>query len=304
MKYLYILLFIIPLSLSASDNVPHATFTKVDKNWEYSQNFESLAIVDDLGELGYVRNKDGDYWIQGVTLPGWYLSCNIAEKYNATFTQANGIAWGVYEYSGFYSYGYVNSTNITQKNRDNKTNAECIESRSLGGLTSKKQMETLYYGVIIKNNTGKTIISLDISYTGHLWKSYHKPKYGSNYNKEIIEFSYVINPEVTVKDSKSMRTPVITDNELSPARVTQLDFTVPIKNDAYQFHKSDKDKEYGKIDGQLKQNKQTVSGVISGINIPDGATILLRWKDNALASSGHGYGKSIDNLKVVVKSTK
>lgn len=263
------------------DPYPMAKFIYDEENWVYSQDFNSLVWQTESDAYKEKSYAEGAYWIKGETLPGWYLS--RTGKANAgTFRIDNG---AVYTAASFLSFGYL--TKASKPNTD-KTDEECL-NRCLGSITNTASGGVAMMGVVIKNNTSKTIRSLAISYSGHLWK-------GPNNNQarqEKLEFSYAVNPTIILADQNLNNTDIM-DNIVLGTAYPALDFNCPYPNEtggAILF---------GKMDGYAAQNMKEISGTLTVV-IPPKGRILIRWKDEALDGESHNYGKAIDNLKVVAK---
>jgi hypothetical protein len=146
----------------------------------YNQNFDSLA------------NSGTPAWTNDSTLPGWYLSTDATPSVTSymvgTGTSTNG---------GFYSFGASSST-----------------ERALGGLGSNSYYGGSgtgkgYIGVILQNQTGGTITTLSVSYTGEQWRN------GNNTAIHSLTFAYAVSASL----------PSLT---ASGTAVPALDFAGPI----------------------------------------------------------------------------
>lgn len=253
------------------------SFDEDKKEWIYSQDFNSLLWKST--DNPYTNYNYSDYWSQGVTLQGWYLS--RAEGSNtASFRIDNGAQ---YTAAAFSSYGYL--TKNAKPNAD-KTDEDCLD-RSLGSTTNTSSGAKNMMGVVIKNNTDKVIRKLAISYSGHLWKGAATVKE----RVEKLEFSYAVNPSIHLTKDTLNNTDIMDDVVLGTNFPT-LDFAVPATNEAQGAAN------YGKMDGRDPRNMKEISASLP-VLIPQNGTILLRWKDEAQAGESHNYGKAIDNLKIV-----
>ncbi len=143
--------------------------------------------------------------------------------------------------------------------------------RALGGLGSNSYYGASgsgkgYIGLILQNQTGATFTSLDISYTGEQWRN------GGNATVQSLTFSYIISASI----------PTLT----APGTAfSALDFASPTHTTTS-----------GALDGNLAANRTGLSSTITGIVIPDGWYIMLRWID--LNDSGNDHGLAIDDLSV------
>ena len=145
--------------------------------------------------------------------------------------------------------------------------------RALGGLGSNSYyggsgVGKGYIGLILQNQTGADINTLSVSYTGEQWR-------GGNTSVQSLTFSYVVSSSL----------PTLTD---SGTAYPALDFASPINTSA------------GALDGNSSNNRTELSSTITGLTIPDGYYVLLRWTD--LNDSGSDHGLAIDDLSVSANS--
>lgn len=190
----------------------------------YTQNFNTLITTG-----------------TSSTLPtGWRL---LETGTNANTTLAADA--GATSTGNTYSYG-------TGTNTD----------RALGGLLSGSLVPT--FGVQITNNTGATITSLTISYTGEQWRC------GTAARTDQLDFQYSTS-------ATSLSTGTWTD-------FNTLDFLSPATSTT------------GAKDGNAAANRTAKSGVITGLSIANGTTFWLRWND--FDASGADDGLSIDDFSI------
>ena len=124
-----------------------------------------------------------------VTIPGWYS----ARTGTGTTIVAND---GTNAAGNLYSFG-------TGTNTD----------RALGSVgSSNAAVGNLFWGILLTNNTGSTITSLDVAYTGEQWRN-------SAAAAQTIAFSYVTGASFTGS---------LADFQAAGTNVTALDFTSPI----------------------------------------------------------------------------
>jgi len=143
--------------------------------------------------------------------------------------------------------------------------------RALGSIASGTS-GTLAYGVRFANDTGTDISSILISYTGEQWRN------GGNVNPHSLAFSYLISSTpITSADSGEIN---------SWTAFTALDFITPTVGATAST-----------LDGNAAANRQVFSGVLlTGVIVPAGSEIFLRWKDPNEAGVDHGV--AIDDLTV------
>lgn len=134
--------------------------------------------------------------------------------------------------------------------------------RAFGGLLSGSLVPTI--GVQITNNTGATINSISISYTGEEWRL------GTAGRADQLDFQYSMN-------ATSLSTGTWTDHNA-------LDFATPVTTTT------------GAKDGNAAANRTAKSATITGLSIANGATFWLRWND--LDASGADDGLAIDDFSI------
>jgi hypothetical protein len=137
--------------------------------------------------------------------------------------------------------------------------------RALGSLCSSTNKPR--YGVGFTNNTGSTITSLAISYTGEQWRS---GDIAAVPDSLILEYSTTAT--------------AINDTLSSWSQNYALMFNSVITNLSNTA-----------LDGNLPANRIAKNGTIN-VTIPNGATIFLRWDDISIAGSDDGL--AIDDLNI------
>jgi len=138
--------------------------------------------------------------------------------------------------------------------------------RAFGGLQSGSLIPTV--GVKFVNNTGSTITSLHVRYTGEQWRLGASPRTQG----DRLDFQYSLNASWL-----SNGTWVNDDS---------LDFSSPILSGTV-----------GALNGNLMGNFRVREDVISGLSIPAGGTFWFRWNDFNVASSDDALG--IDDFSII-----
>ncbi|MBE0646130.1 MAG: T9SS type A sorting domain-containing protein [Bacteroidetes bacterium] len=197
----------------------------------YTQDFNTLI---NTGSASFVSNS---------TISGWYHArTGTGDLIVAGTGSSNSGA--------LYSFGAASST-----------------ERALGSVgSSNGAVGNLWWGVRLVNNTGATITSLAISYTGEQWR------YSGTAAAQTVTFSYQTGTNLT-----SLTTGSWTD-------VTALDFTSPIISGTTSA-----------LDGNLPANQTVLSTVLS-ITLSPGDEVMLRWYDPDHSGSDHGL--AIDDFSV------
>lgn len=139
--------------------------------------------------------------------------------------------------------------------------------RALGTVLAGNQSFSI--GGSFVNNTGGSIASLAISFVGEQWRL------GTQGRADRIDFQYSL-------DATSLATGTWTD-------VNALDFSTP--NMAASV---------GATDGNAVGNFTAVSGTITGLSIPNGTTVWIRWTD--FNAQGSDDGLAVDDLSVTGQS--
>ncbi len=139
--------------------------------------------------------------------------------------------------------------------------------RALGGLQSGTLIPVI--GACFTNNTGTTVASLDISYTGEQWRIANIV--AARDDRLDFQFS---------TDASSLTTGAWTD-------VNGLDFTNPVKTAAAA----------SALDGNNATNRTSVSSSVTSQSIANGATFWIRWND--LNASGADDGLAVDDFSLI-----
>ena len=196
----------------------------------YTQDFDTLANAGTSG-----------------TLPtGWYFD-ETGTNANTLYTAGTGSA----NSGDTYSFGASGS------------NERAFGTLLSGSLTS-------VIGAKFTNNTGLTITSLDVSYTGEQWRLGTSNRTTSpTVDKLLFQ---------TSTDATSLTTGTYTG-------VSALDFSSPVTTGTV-----------GALNGNTAANRTTVSATISNLSIANGATFFIRWTD--LDASGADDGLAIDDFSI------
>jgi len=156
--------------------------------------------------------------------------------------------------SGWYFFETGTNANTTYTAGTGSDNAgdtysfglTLANDRALGGLRSSNLVPT--FGAGFTNNTGGTITSITISYTGEMWRLGYAGRY------DRLDFQYSTN-------ATSLTDGTWTD-------VDALDFTSPDVNGSV-----------GARDGNNNTYRTSISNTITGLSISNGSTFWIRWID-------------------------
>jgi hypothetical protein len=195
-------------------------------NTTYSENFDTL---DQTG-------------VSSTTPVAW-TRAESGTNANTTYTANNGSSTT----GDTYSYGTIGSSD-----------------RALGGLRTSTPSLVPTVGAFFRNDTGSTINTLQIAYTGEEWRL------GSAGRTDQLDFQYSTN-------ATSLTTGTWTD-------VNALDFTTPNTTTT------------GAKDGNNVANRTAISNTITGLTLAPGATVWIRWTD--LDVSGADDGLAVDDFSI------
>lgn len=235
-------------------------------NVPYTQNF--LKVTGVSPDTEGLQSGGSNH----TNLPiGWAYS----ERTKSATTDADGL------YGSSNGGGEVNATGRGVFSFGITNTAE---DRALGAITGGGTGTVHYINIGVKfaNNTGETITSLTVQYTGEQWRRFVAISTGNspvtdghgNYPKSKLSFTYRIG-----------------DGLLDAGTwipVTQLDFESPVTNHV------------GLLDGNIAANREAKSLTISGLNIPNGTTFWLKWrKDSDIEGVGNNDGLAIDDFSLI-----
>src|SRR4029453_2520688 len=201
------------------------------------------------------------------------LGVPVTENFN---TLASGgtssvtpTGWGFSE-SGLNANGIYTTGNGSSNGGDTYSFGTTASDRALGGLRSGNLVPTL--GAAFTNNTGNTITSLAIMYTGEQWRAGV-----SNRNAaDRLDFQYST-------DATSLTTGTWTD-------FNSLDFSSPnILATA------------GPLNGNDPGNRANISATITGLSLAAGATVFIRWTDFDILNADDGL--AIDDFSLTGNGT-
>lgn len=196
----------------------------------YSQNFDALGIGNASVSGGNLNNRS-------TQLNGWYIANGTAA---ATALATNN---GSTNSGAVYNFGITSGSD-----------------RSLGSIYSGSFSPR--FGFYFTNNTGVTITSLKINYTGKTWRV------GSANRSDKLIFQYSTNASTLWGGSW-------TDfNALDYQNVSQS-----TTNSGSVLHSSN------------------ISGLITGISVANGSRIFIRWDD--MDATGADDGMAIDDFSMI-----
>jgi predicted extracellular nuclease len=148
--------------------------------------------------------------------------------------------------------------------------AAAASDRALGGLRSGTLNPTI--GAQFTNNTGSTVNSLDLSYTGEMWRA------GITNRNAADRLDFQLSTNAT-----SLLTGTWGD-------YNNLDFNSPNINTTA-----------GGLSGNVAGNRTALTFSITGLAIANGASFWIRWLDSDVASSDDGL--AIDDFSITPRAS-
>jgi len=195
---------------------------------------------------------------------------------NGTSTTLNTFpaGWGLAEQgtgnsaNGFYRAG----TGASNVGDARSFGAFSSQERAFGGIASGSVQAWL--GFAFTNNTGNTITSMSVSYTGEQWRAGD-----TNPLVDSLLFEYSLNATSTG------------DTSATWIAVSALNFLSPNPTGTINA---------GSLDGNLAGNQSALSSTITA-TVANSNTVHLRWRDIDLAGSDDGL--AVDNFTMTVTTS-
>ncbi len=181
------------------------------------------------------------------SVPAGWAFAEAGTNANATYTAGTGSG----NAGDTYSFG-----------------ATAAPERAFGGLQSGSLIPTV--GASFQNNTGGTITSLLVAYTGEQWRL------GALARVDRLDFQYSLN-------ATSLTTGTWID-------VDALDFTAPVTGPTV-----------GALDGNAAANRTAISSSIGALSIAPGAVFWIRFTDFNATGSDDGLG--VDDIALTASGT-
>jgi len=197
-------------------------------NTPYNQDFNSLASTG-----------------TSSAVPAGWAFAETGSNSNTAYTAGTGSGTG----GDTYSFGSTSATD-----------------RAFGGLLSGSLVPTI--GAHFINNTGQTITSITINYTGEQWRL------GATAREDRMDFQYST-------DATALLTGTWVD-------ANNLDFIAPVTTGTV-----------GALNGNAAANRTAIAAfTITGLSINDGSDFWIRWGDLNAAGADDGLG--IDDFTMSV----
>ncbi|MGZ5280698.1 MAG: hypothetical protein ACXWEY_00310 [Bacteroidia bacterium] len=140
--------------------------------------------------------------------------------------------------------------------------------RAIGAISASSHGDYAY-GLRMKNNTGSTIRAFMVTYTGEQWRN-------SRAVSQNLGFSYQVSNSAITSVSSASGTWTVID---------PLKFTSPVTGGTPNA-----------LDGNNAANRYTVSYLLTGLSVPNGAEIMFRWLDINHSKLDHAL--AIDDVTI------
>jgi len=256
-------------------NMMVASYTKNEEGvWQYKEDFDELCEYPNQHSETLAKGT----FVQGHYPEGWY-ACSSGNKLPDGI---NDVTWGTFNYfrigegshtgSGLYNFGAGNPA-VKSKNST---------YRSLGSLNDASN-RSIMYGVLIENNTGQQIKSLDVAYTGKVWRV------GTSSTAiDTLKFEYVVLTQQALLRQLRDRQKYLGD--VRARAMEELNFVTPSAMTATVDGTV-----ASKIDGDNDANQTRLSATLP-VSVNPGDVVLLRWTD--VDEQGEDQALAIDDLVV------
>jgi hypothetical protein len=190
-------------------------------------------------------------WTDDTTLTGWYAQFVAVTTNPTTYRADNSNAGAI------YSYG---------------TTTE----RAFGSVGSNGTGD-IYWAIKLTNNTGQTITSLSVGYTGEQWRAGGCTPTPCTPVAQTVDFQYQVVNAGVITDANTPTTGWLDHDP--------LDFTSPTPGSSTA----------ATLDGNAAANRTVLSSTVNVI-VNAGQEVWLRWKDINHANNDHSL--SIDDFSV------
>ena len=209
-----------------------------------TQNFDTLAT-----------SGTTNAWTDDSTLAGWFAQFSATPTNPTTYrADAGGSNTGA-----IYSWGTGTAT-----------------ERAFGSIGSGTPGD-IFWAIKLTNDTGSTITSLTINYTGEQWRAGGCQPTPCTPLAQTADFQYQVANAAVITDANTPTTGWLDHNA--------LDFTSPITGTSTA----------AALDGNAAANRTALSSTVS-VTVNPGQEVWLRWSDINHANNDHGL--SVDDFSV------
>lgn len=253
------ILFALPIAAIAQQKTVRAT-TTVNKSTAKKAARLNVPITT-LG-VPVIQNFDtlatsgtANTWTDDSTLTGWFAQFSAIPT-NPTTYRADA---GASNTGAIYSWGTGTAT-----------------ERAFGSIGSGTTGD-IFWGIKLTNDTGSTITSLAITYTGEQWRAGGCQPTPCTPLAQAADFQYQVANASAITDANTPSTGWL-DHDA-------LDFTSPIIGTSTA----------AALDGNAAANRTALSSTVT-VTVSPGQEVWLRWRDINHANNDHGL--SVDDFSV------
>ncbi|MFL6198393.1 MAG: ExeM/NucH family extracellular endonuclease [Thermoanaerobaculia bacterium] len=218
----------------------------------YTQSFDTLTT-----------SGTTNAWTDNSTLVGWYSQFQLQATNPTTYRADSGGS----NTGAIYSWGVAGVNPLTE--------------RALGSVASGTP-GTIFNAVRLVNNTGSTITSLIISFTGEQWRAGGCQPTPCTPLAQKLDFQYQVANAGVITDANTPTTGWL-DHDA-------LDFTSPVPGTSTA----------ATLDGNAAANRTALSATFA-VTVNAGQEVWLRWQDINDANNDHGL--SIDDFSLTPQAS-
>ena len=237
-----------PESININLTSATAPYTITVATASISLTSEDIATISFTGSYSEDFNTLEANTTSSIAPTGWLFN-ETGTNANTTYAASDG-SGGTFS-GNTYSFGSAGSS-----------------ERAFGETRSNSLVSTI--GAFFINNTGATLTSLTITYTGEQWRL------GTTGRNDRMDFQYSTN-------ATNLTTGTWTDAD-------GLDFIAPNGSGTP-----------GALDGNAANDRRTITYIISGLLIPNGAQFGIRWTDYDV--TGAEDGLAVDDFSMSLGCT-
>ena len=209
-----------------------------------TQNFDTLAT-----------SGTTNAWTDDSTLAGWFAQFSATPTNPTTYRADSGGS----NTGAIYSWGTGTAT-----------------ERAFGSIGSGTPGD-IFWAIKLTNDTGSTITSLTVSYTGEQWRAGGCQPTPCTPLAQTADFQYQVANAAAITDANTPSTGWLDHNA--------LDFTSPVTGTSTA----------AALDGNAAANRTALSSTVS-VTVNPGQEVWLRWSDINHANNDHGL--SVDDFSV------
>ncbi|MDQ5821145.1 MAG: hypothetical protein M3540_06875, partial [Actinomycetota bacterium] len=225
-----------------------------------------------LSAFGIVGLASGAHPVSPVSLS--LIDGPVTENFDTLASTGSShttpVGWTLFESgsSGAVNQNYTAGTGSGNAGDVYSFGSAVSTERAFGTLLSGTLTPTI--GAAFVNDTGTTISSLSVAYTGERWRL------GATARPERLDFQISA-------DASSLTTGTWNN-------VDTLDFVAPVTTGTI-----------GAVNGNLAGNRTAISSAVAGLSIAPGSTFWIRWTD--FNATGSDDGLAVDDFSLTPRTS-